>query len=162
LTIAVAYNEDASLRYEVRLARPVAADHGWRNVGVAAERRLVVVTGVAFKEGLTFGGWPHAGEQRAAIGGSDRNKRRHTVQAEGAPVVAERTGDGSIVIEGDSAASLAAWTVDGQSGGSIHYSLLAQQWVSRPILAYGCVSDSHSGGWGFEHEGADQRLWQLA
>jgi hypothetical protein len=56
LPISIAHDEDAPLRREVCLARPVAADHRRRNRGVAAERRLVIVTGVALKQRLTVGG----------------------------------------------------------------------------------------------------------
>src|SRR5262245_7506291 len=127
LAIAVAHDEDAPLRREVGFARFKMTDHRWCNVGVAAERRLVVVTDVTLKKKLTFGGRPHAGDETAAVGTRDGHKRRHTVQAEGAPVVAKRAGDGCVVIDCEYAAVLAAWTVDGQSGGSIHLSLLAQQ-----------------------------------
>ena len=108
----------------------------------------MIVARVALKQPLAINGWPHAGDQTAAVGACNGNKRRHTLQAETAPVVAERTGDGSVVIQRDNAAVFAARAVDGQSGGSIHRSLLVQEWEYKPILAYGCVSDGHSGGWG--------------
>src|SRR5689334_6850765 len=41
LAIAVAYHEDAPLRREIGFARLKATDHRRRNIGVAAEHRLV-------------------------------------------------------------------------------------------------------------------------
>src|SRR6266508_3969485 len=125
LPICVAHHEDAPLRREVCLVRLIAADHRRRNGGVAAQRHLVIVTGVALKQPLTVGVWPHPRDERAAERAGDGDKRRHTVQAEGTPIGAEWAGDGSIVIQGDNAAVFAARAVNGQSRGSIHHSLLA-------------------------------------
>jgi hypothetical protein len=90
-----------------------ATDHRRRNVGVAAERRLVIVAGVALKQHLAVSCRTHTRDQITPIGTGDLHKRRHIVQAEYAPVVAERAGDGSVVTQGEYAASLAARTVDG-------------------------------------------------
>ena len=87
----------------------------------------MIIAGVALKQPLAINGWPHAGDQTAAIGADDGNKRRHTLQAEHTPVVTERAGKRLVIIQSDHAAILAAQAVEGQSGGSIHHSLLAQQ-----------------------------------
>ncbi len=87
----------------------------------------MIVARVALKKALAINGWPHTGDKTAPIGTGNRNKGRHTIQAEDAPVVAERAGKGHIIIQIDMAAVLAAQAVDGQSGRSIHHSPLMQQ-----------------------------------
>src|ERR671922_189547 len=77
-----AHDKDAPLRRQVRLTRPVAADHRRRNVGVAAERRFMIVTGVALKQRLPVSGRPYPRDQAAAVGTGNGNKRRHVSQAE--------------------------------------------------------------------------------
>jgi hypothetical protein len=86
----------------------------------------VIVTGVALKKDLTISGRPYPRDEAAAVGTRDLHKRRHTLQAERASVVAEWAGDDSVVIERQYAAVFAARAVNGQAGGSIHRSLLVQ------------------------------------